>query len=129
MNAMQRGNIIHRDLERYFNDVKTVSPDRFASTAREIKGALWRDLAGVTHIIDRWDLMTYDQITLCRQVVRYRKFSWLYEALGLAPTHSNCITCASGGIPRRLEYYGTVTGRMSSRDIPPIQSMPPRTRP
>lgn len=126
MNAMQRGHAIHKQVEY---DLKTVARDLFASTSTKVHGTLWRDLSGVTHIIDRWDVMTYDQITLCRQVVRYRKYSWLYEVLGLAPTYTNCISCASGGESRGYTYYGTVTGRMSSRGVPNLQPMPPRKRP
>jgi len=46
--------------------------------------------------------------------VRYRRGDWLYEALGLAPTFTNCVTCAANAVPKRMyNFLGTVTGRMS----------------
>ena len=77
-------------------------------------GSLWRDLEGVTHVLWGWRLDTYDQVTVCSLTVRYRRGDWLYEALGLAPTFTNCVVCAADTpYARKYNFLGTITGRMS----------------
>lgn len=91
----------------------TGSRKMYASTSSKIEGALWRCLDGITHTVYCWDLNNYEQATYCGKTVRYRRGEWLYEMLGLAPTHSNCLMCATTR-PWRMILAGTITGRMSS---------------
>jgi hypothetical protein len=87
---------------------------RYASTSPRTDGALWRDLGGVTHVLWGWCLEDYQQVTSCGLLMRNRRGDWLYEALGLAPTFTNCVTCTAYIMPApRYHHVGTVTGRMS----------------